>query len=164
MSDLSADAEVIAETLLTEASRNQTAKKAAAILIEKGIGFVVPTAKQKKILLVAFAKKNRVIYGKAFDILKVTVPVNLNDSKDVEGNLANIVLYEIKSTNKSVVASDWGKYFFSLSTAELLVAQNLKAQYKFAFVNTLTKEHLELTLAEGFAKAKGIYPTWSIMF
>ena len=152
------------EALLTESSRHGTAKKAANILVEKNIGFVIPTATQKRILLVAFAKKNKVIYGKAFDIVKVTGRVNLNSLKEVEEALGKIVLYEIKSTRKNSVAADFAKYFFALSTAELLVAQNLKEQYKFAFVNTTTKRHLELTLAEIFAKAKGIYPVWSIMF
>ncbi len=163
-SELSKTLEVADEALLTEASRHRTAKNAAKILVEKNIGFVIPTAAQKKILLVAFAKKNKVIYGKAFDIIKVIRPVDLDNRDDVEQQLARIVLYEIKSTSKNNVARDFGKYFFALSTAELLVAQNLKTHYKFVFVNTKTKEHLELTLAEIFAKAKGIYPVWSIMF
>lgn len=133
-------------------------------MVEKNIGFVIPTAAEKKNLLVAFAKKNKVIYGKAFDIVKVTGGVDLSSPKDVEDGLGKIVLYEIKSTSKDNVAADFAKYFFALSTAELLVAQNLKTQYKFAFVNTRTNRHLELTLAEIFAKAKGIYPVWSIMF
>lgn len=53
---------------------------------------------------------------------------------------------------------------FILPTAELLVAQNLGARFRFAFVNTLTRAHIELTLPEIFARARGIYPTWSIQF
>lgn len=164
MTELIINDEVISEEVLTEASRNQTAKKATAILVEKNIGFAIPTAKQKKNLLIAFAEKNKVIYGKAFDAIRTTTAVNLDNVEQVRKNLDKITLYEIKSTNKSVVTENWDKYFFSLSTAELLVAQNLKDQYKFAFVNTLTKDYVELTLTEIFAKAKGIYPTWSIMF
>ena len=37
--------------------------------------------------------------------------------------------------------SSFGGYFFSLSTAELLVAQNLGNRYRFAFVNTRTRKH-----------------------
>jgi hypothetical protein len=163
-SEINESLEVAKETLLTEASRHRTAKNAAKILVGKDIGFVIPTSTQKKILLVAFAKTNKVIYGKAFDIVKVIGQVNLDSLEEVERELAKIVLYEIKSTSKENVADDFGKYFFALSTAELLVAQNLKVQYRFVFVNTRTKQHLELTLAEVFAKAKGIYPVWSIMF
>jgi hypothetical protein len=126
-------------------------------------GFVIPTRKQKQNLLVAFAKRNMVIYGNAFDALKLFKPVNLNNLMEIEENLDELILYEIKSTNRTS-GSDFRGYFFALTTAELLVAQNLKKRYKFAFVNVTTNQLLELTLTEVFAKAKGIYPTWSIRF
>ena len=60
--------------------------------------------------------------------------------------------------------SDFSKFFFALTGAEVLVAQSLKKQFKFILVNTATGEYLEMDLAEIFARAKGIYPTWSIAF
>ena len=50
------------------------------------------------------------------------------------------------------------------TASEVLVAQSLKAQFRFIFVNTVSGVHLELQLNEIFAKARGIYPTWSISF
>jgi hypothetical protein len=97
--------------VLQPTNTQQTAKKAIKILEGKGLGFVVPTSKQKKILLIEFAKRNLVIYGKAFDIIKITSRINLNDEKDVATNLDNITLYEIKSTNKSL-DPDFNKIFF----------------------------------------------------
>lgn len=144
-------------------SGQTTAKKAAAILAAKGLGFNVPSARQKQNLLVAFAKKGKVVYGKAFDIVRVTGSVNLDDLAEVEANLHLITIFEIKSTKKKL-ASDFSSYFFALTAAELLVAQSLKTQFKFVFVNTGTHEHLEMSLTEIFARAKGIYPTWSICF
>jgi len=144
-------------------SGQKTAKKACAILVGKKAGFVVPTARQKANLLVAFAKAGKVVYGRAFDIVKVSGSVDLDDLADVEKNLKSLVVMEIKSTRKKVKA-DFGGFFFGLSGAEVLVAQSLKKQFRFAFVNTTTGEHMELTLAEMFAKAKGIYSTWSISF
>ena len=35
---------------------------------------------------------------------------------------------------------------------------------KFEFVNTTTGDFLELDLVGIFARARGIYPTWSISF
>jgi len=105
-----------------------------------------------------------VVYGKAFDAVKLSRPVQLQDSADVRKNIDAVTLYEIKSTNKDSVKPDFSRYFFSLSTAELLVAQNLGERYRFAFVNVRTGMHIELTLREVFAKARGIYPTWSIQF
>lgn len=140
-----------------------TAKKAAAILVAKNDGFIVPTAKQKLNLLVAFAKKGKVIYGKAFDIVRCARPVNLSDLAEVEEKLESITIFEIKSTKKKL-KSDFAKFFFALTGAEILVAQSLKKQFKFILVNTGTGEYLEMGLGEIFSRAKGIYATWSISF
>jgi hypothetical protein len=142
---------------------NATARKAAAILVAKNIGFVIPTAAQKRNLLVAFAKRDLVIYGKAFDIVRLSGAVDLDDLASVEEHLDLITLLEIKSTRKDLKA-DFGKYFFALTAGEVLVAQSLKKRFKFVFVKVNTEDHLELSLVEIFARAKGIYPTWSISF
>jgi hypothetical protein len=155
--------EEIVEAVLAEASRNQTAKKAARILIGKSKGFTIPTAPQKRILLVEFARRNLVVYGKAFDVVKLLKPVDLNDADDVKRNLDSIILCEIKSTNRPI-PKDFKGYFFALTTAELLVSQNLKHRFRFLFVNTASQNYLELSLPEVLSRAKGVYPTWSIMF
>ena len=49
-------------------SGSATAGKAAQLLVAKGLGYLVPTAKQKKNLVVAFAKQDMIVYGKAFDV------------------------------------------------------------------------------------------------
>jgi hypothetical protein len=144
-------------------SGQQTAKKAAAILVSKNLGFVVPSARQKQNLLVAFAKKGKVVYGNAFDIVKLSGPVALDDLPDLEKTLDKITILEIKSTKKTL-SPDFSKFFFALTAGEVLVAQSLKKQFRFVFVNTATGEHLEMNLQEIFARARGIYPTWSISF
>ncbi len=151
------------DTKLAEASRNQTAKRAARILLQSGTGFVIPTAKQKRLLLVEFAKQNLVVYGKAFDIVKLLATVNLDDTTEIARNLDKIIVCEIKSSSREL-PEDFKGYFFALTTAELLVAQNLKQRFKFILVNTVTGTYIELTLQELFGRARGIYPTWSIMF
>lgn len=151
------------EAALPFQSGQSTSKKAAEILVEKGCGFFIPTAKQRQNLLVAFAKKGKVLYGKAFDVVKTTCPVDLNDVESVEQNLPSIVIAEIKATKKELPA-DFGGFFFALTAGEVLVAQSLRDQFRFVFVNTTTKGFLELRLKDIFARAKGIYPTWSISF
>lgn len=111
----------------------------------------------------AFAKRDMIVYGKAFDVIRLTEPVNLDSVNEVETHLSKLLLCEIKSTKKDM-AADFRGYFFGLTAAEVLVAQNLKAQFRFIFVNTVSGAHLELQLNEIFAKARGIYPTWSISF
>lgn len=144
-------------------SGHKTAKAAAAILVAKQAGFMIPTAKQRQNLLVAFAKRGKVVYGKAFDVVKVSASVELADLAEVEKHLEQIKVFEVKSTRKNLKA-DFSGYFFALTAAEILVAQSLKKQFGFVLVNTGTHQHLEMTLSEIFARAKGIYPTWSICF
>jgi hypothetical protein len=144
-------------------SGQSTSKKAAKILVSKRIGFVVPTGTQRQNLLVAFARRGKVVYGKAFDIVKLAEPVDLNDIEDVERRLAMIIIYEIKSSKREL-PNDFSGFFFALTGAEILVAQSLKEQFKFVLVNTQTGAFLEIRLSEMFARAKGIYATWSIRF
>jgi hypothetical protein len=144
-------------------SGQKTAKAAAAILVAKQAGFIIPTGKQRQNLPVAFAKRGKVVYGKAFDVVKLSAPVDLAELTEVEKHLEQITVLEIKSTRKKLKA-DFSGFFFALTAAEVLVAQSLKKQFGFVLVNTGTGEHLEMSLLEIFAGAKGIYPTWSICF
>ena len=144
-------------------SGSATAGKAAVLLSKKGLGYLIPTAKQKKNLVVAFAKRDMIVYGKAFDVVRLFEPVDLDSLEEIEDALSKVLLCEIKSTKKDV-ANDFRGYFFGLTAAEVLVAQSLKAQFRFIFVNTVSGAHLELQLNEIFAKARGIYPTLSISF
>ena len=150
-------------SVLNTDSGSATAKKAALFLAGKKFGYVVPTAAQKRNLVVACAKQDLIVYGKAFDVLRLTGEVNLDSPDEVEAKLAQIVICEIKSTKQNL-ADDFRGYFFGLTAAEVLVAQSLKDQFRFIFVNTITGNFLELKLNEVFAKARGIYPTWSISF
>ncbi len=144
-------------------SGQKTAKAAAAILVAKTAGFIIPTGKQRQNLLVAFAKRGKVVYGRAFDVVKLSSPVDLDNLAEVEKHLEQIRVFEVKSTRKKL-RPDFSGYFFALTAAEVLVAQSLKKQFGFVLVNTGTGEHLEMSLSEIFARAKGIYPTWSICF
>ena len=110
-----------------------------------------------------FARRGYAIYAKAFDIIKISDPEKPIDAIDPARDFDDIIIYEIKSTNRAL-NSEWSRYFFSLSTAELLIAQSLQQRFRFALVNITTKEHLELSLTEIFARAAAIYPSWSIRF
>ncbi|HEV7926987.1 MAG TPA: hypothetical protein VGR14_16645 [Verrucomicrobiae bacterium] len=136
---------------------------AARLLVAKNLGYAIPTARQKKNLVVAFAKKDMIVYGKAFDVLHLKGTIDLDSLDAVESRLDDILVCEIKSTNQEL-ADDFRGYFFALTAAEVLVAQSLKGRFRFIFVNITTGKHLELPLNEVFAKARGIYPTWSISF
>ena len=111
----------------------------------------------------AFAKRDMIVYGKAFDILRLAIPIDLDRLEEVETHLDHITVYEIKSTRQDFNEAFDG-YFFGLTAAEVLVSQSLKQRFKFVFVNIQSGSYLEMTLSEIFARARGIYPTWSISF
>ena len=73
---------------------NATARRAAQILVEKQLGFTLPTPKQKKNIVVAFVKRDMIVYGRAFDIIKLLAPVDLDDLSDVEAKINKIQLYD----------------------------------------------------------------------
>jgi hypothetical protein len=141
-----------------------TAKEAAAVLLSLNKGFCIPNKTQRRNLLIAFAEKGFVLYGKAFDMVRCDMGINYDDIDEIRKNMNKLVIYEIKSTNKKSVKPNFSGYFFSISTAELLTAQNLGERYRFAFVNTLSKTYVDMSLKDIFIKARGIYPTWSVQF
>jgi len=92
-------------------SGNTTAQRAGNILVAKGLEFVLPTGKQKKNLVVAFAKRDKIVYGKAFDIIKLSGRVDLDSLEKIESKLDRITLYEIKSTARDL-EPDFKGYIF----------------------------------------------------
>jgi hypothetical protein len=143
-------------------SQKQTAQKAVDILCSKGIGFRNLSGIERTNLAAAFARENKVVYGKAFDLIRCMKKLDLTNEMEIRNNLNSITVYEVKSTNRKNMPDNFEGYFFDLTTAELLVAQSLGNQYKFAFINTETGKFMELTINEVYARAKKIYPKWAI--
>lgn len=142
-------------------SQKETATKAVEIL--KKHGFQELNGPEKSNLVIAFARKNMVVYGQAFDMVRSSKKIDFSNESDILDNIDKITIYEVKSTNRKI-PKNFANYFFDLTTAELLVAQSLKKKFRFVLVNTITKSFIELTLTELFGKAKSIYPKWAIRF
>lgn len=141
-----------------------TAAKAVKLLTGPESPYLAPTKADRWALAAVMAKNQRILYGDAFDLVQLPEGVGLNDEGGLLKKWRELRFFEIKSTSKASVKADWSGYFFSLSTAELLTAQNLRGQYQFMFVNTLTGKFEPMTLQAVFARAHAIYPTWSISF
>lgn len=128
--------------------------------------FLSPTKAQRRNLAMAFAGQDKILYGRAFDAVRVPpeTDVDLDDLESVQACLGDLTLYEVKSTNRKNLGDDFKGYFFALTTAELLVAQSLGSQFRFLLIHTLTGARLELTLQDLFKRARSIYPSWSVLF
>lgn len=111
----------------------------------------------------AFAAKNKVVYGKAFDAIRVKghEPLDFALFEKVEERIDDIILCEVKSTRRQL-DEEFSGYFFGLSTAELLVAQSLGPNFEFALVNVESGLVKTLMLKELLARATAIYPAWSL--
>jgi hypothetical protein len=160
--DLTLVDEGLAEPMLVAQSGLATASKAVEMLAADH-GYVAPTATTRRHVAMAFAAKNKVVYGKAFDAIRVRGedPIDFDDFAAVEARIDDVVLCEVKSTRRDL-DEEFAGYFFGLSTAELLVAQSLGANFEFALVNTASRVVRTLTLRELLARAKAIYPAWSL--
>src|SRR5437870_3134247 len=112
----------IADELFRDLLKQQrTSKKLTQVELAARLG-------QPQNLLVAFAKKGKVVYGRAFDVVKLASPVNLSDLSDIERCLQQITIFEIKSSRRKL-PPDFSGFFFSLTGAEVLVAQSLRHQF-----------------------------------
>lgn len=145
-------------------NEKQTARLAAKILLGLNAGFHRPTQHERNALQVGFAMRQKVLYRAAFDLIRLKGKIDLTQPNVIASRLELITAYEIKSTNKAAMKIGFGGYFFDLTTAELLVAQSLGDRYRFAFVNTISREWIDMTLSDIISKTKKIYPKWAISF
>ena len=160
--------EIAASPPITPANRSSrlfaTERSARDILCAGDCHYRVPTAAQKKALLVGFALCGKALAGAAFDAVRLEGEVDLDDYHDIAAKNDQIILIELKSTGQEKIATDLSGYFFNITSAELLIAQTLKDQYRFAFLNTVRGDWQELTLSEVWGRAKAIYPAFHIRF
>jgi hypothetical protein len=131
------------------------------------LGYRAVDAHERVRLAQAFAARKKIVYGQAFDLVRVTPgsDVSFSDLDALTEAVAGgrVVLIEVKASRVSRTGTGhFGGHFFSVSTAELLVAQSLGDLYKFAFVNADKQEGYEVSLQQVYGRAKAIYPTWSI--
>ncbi len=139
-----------------------TERSARDILCAGDSRYRVPTAPQKKALLVGFAMCGKALAGAAYDAVRLEGEVDLDDCHDIAAKNDRIILIELKSTGREKVGGDLAGYFFNITAAEMTIAQTLKDQYRFAFLNTVRGDWQELSLSEVMGRAKAIYPAFHI--
>ncbi|NTY00188.1 hypothetical protein [Deinococcus sp. JMULE3] len=156
---------IVDEIEIDNSSNKRTARTATLLIMKELERCYEPSNAERSDICVAFARKGKPVYGKAFDLFQM-LDDKPRSAKGIEQAIQDgtLRLLEVKSTGRAKIDEEFSGYFFSLSTAELLVAQALGDLYQFAFYNTTTKTLKLHTLNEIYKKAKGVYPTWSIRF
>jgi hypothetical protein len=149
----------------TQRTNQSTARRAIQILVRSPqSSYREVTSEERAVLSQAFAKLGHVIYGKAFDLVRVEDDIDFTSVDRVAESVerGQLVLIEVKATSLASRDDHFSNHFFSLSTAEVLVAQSLGERFRFAFVHTGRGTFREATLQQILSRAGAIYPSWSI--
>ena len=150
--------------LESAAARNHpTSRQAIEVLLADNSGFVQPSRNQRQQLQVAFARQGKALIPSAYDIVRLSRPVDLDDNEDILANIDAILIYEIKSTNRANVDEDLKGYFFNITGSEMLVAQQLGSRFRIVFVHTVKNHWQEMAPAVilAAALARSIQPSIS---
>lgn len=139
-----------------------TERSAKQYLCKADGRYRIPLSSQKKALLVGFAMCGKALTGSAYDAVRLEYDIDLDDPEAIARDNAAITLIEIKSTVQEAIGPDLRGYFFNITSAELMVAQSLKDQYRFVFLNLARGDWQELSINEVLSRSKAIYPAYHI--
>ena len=73
-------------------SEKQTAKNALDILCRYDAKFRRLNSQERKNLATAFAREGKVVYGRAFDLVKCNKPIDFANQSDILRNFNSIVV------------------------------------------------------------------------
>ena len=127
-------------------------RKAINILLKKP-GYMELTNQQKKNLVVAFARKGKVVHKRAFDLIRISGKVDFSDENDIMKNLKNITFIELKSTASSKDSKFSGQ-FFGLTVNQMSMGQTFKDQYRFIFLDIKNNNILEMDLKKLYSRMR----------
>ena len=135
------------------ASRNQSAERIAINTLLKNPKFKELTAKEKNTLFVAYARKNKVVHKRAFDLIRISAKIDFSSEASIMENIENITFIEVKSTKMSKDVNFSGQ-FFGLTMREMIMGQTYKNNYQFIFVDVTNGNTLEMDLKKLYSRMK----------
>ena len=135
------------------ASRNQSAERIAINTLLKNPKFKELTAKEKNTLFVAYARKNKVVHKRAFDLIRISAKIDFSSEASIMENIENITFIEVKSTKMSKDVNFSGQ-FFGLTMREMIMGQTYKNNYQFIFVDITNGNTLEMDLKKLYSRMK----------
>ena len=134
-------------------SRNQSAERIAINTLLKNPKFKELTAKEKNTLFVAYARKNKVVHKRAFDLIRISAKIDFSSEVSIMENIENITFIEVKSTKMSKDVNFSGQ-FFGLTMREMIMGQTYKNNYQFIFVDITNGNTLEMDLKKLYSRMK----------
>ena len=134
-------------------SRNQSAERIAINTLLKNPKFKELTAKEKNTLFVAYARKNKVVHKRAFDLIRISAKIDFSSEASIMENIENITFMEVKSTKMSKDVNFSGQ-FFGLTMREMIMGQTYKNKYQFIFVDVINGNTLEMDLKKLYSRMK----------
>ena len=134
-------------------SRNQSAERIAINTLLKNPKFKELTAKEKNTLFVAYARKNKVVHKRAFDLIRISAKIDFSSEASIMENIENITFIEVKSTKMSKDVNFSGQ-FFGLTMREMIMGQTYKNNYQFIFVDVTNGNTLEMDLKNLYSRMK----------
>ena len=134
-------------------SRNQSAERIAINTLLKNPKFKELTAKEKNTLFVAYARKNKVVHKRAFDLIRISAKIDFSSEASIMENIENITFIEVKSTKMSKDVNFSGQ-FFGLTMREMIMGQTYKNKYRFIFVDVTSENTLEMDLKKLYSRMK----------
>ena len=134
-------------------SRNQSAERIAINTLLKNPKFKELTAKEKNTLFVAYARKNKVVHKRAFDLIRISAKIDFSSEARIMENIENITFIEVKSTKMSKDVNFSGQ-FFGLTMREMIMGQTYKNKYQFIFVDVINGNTLEMDLKKLYSRMK----------
>ena len=129
-----------------------TEKDAINILL-RNQKFKELTAEEKNTLLVAYARKKKVVHKKAFDLIRIPNKIDFSSESSIMKNIENITFIEVKSTKMSKDVNFSGQ-FFGLTMREMIMGQTYKNKYQFIFVDVTSENTLEMDLKKLYSRMK----------
>ena len=134
-------------------SRNRSAERIAINTLLKNPKFKELTAKEKNTLFVAYARKNKVVHKRAFDLIRISAKIDFSSEASIMENIENITFIEVKSTKMSKDVNFSGQ-FFGLTMREMIMGQTYKNNYQFIFVDITNGNTLEMDLKKLYSRMK----------
>ncbi len=129
-----------------------TEKDAINILL-RNPKFKELTAEEKNTLLVAYARKKKVVHKKTFDLIRIPNKIDFSSESSIMKNIENITFIEVKATKNAKDAKFSGQ-FFGLTMREMIMGQTYKNKYRFIFVDVTSENTLEMDLKKLYSRMK----------